>query len=637
MDFAGRGLPVCVKEKAMSVSYRSHLHSIIVHVMSLGLLAGAMAQTYAVAQETTDAQTEGTTKQNDLSWKPHRFATAQPRYAEGSSPPRAETIPDSSTVTRDVAQNATTPPASVSLPDKVPAATPMPIRPRKPQTAPYAPLRGSIAEGMQQMGDWFTTAGKTSQQSSAPQTTDMAEKTFVERMMRTPQGPEVRPNSNQDTRYASTQPEPTQRLGGGLAPRYEQGPAETNRPGSTGTRRQPERVAMNVDGIPSVMTRAPQAAAIDTSPRMPQGTASNSSDSKTMPQTETIDPPLIIETTPEELQYNKQVEMDVSPADGMWMGRYPAEMHVESFYDDPYACDEEGGALPFHCCDGRICRWLRRLGKPYYGWRWYRDFTASAGVTGFQNEDDFGTLGNFGVNEYLNWSMPLWNAFGIGWQVGVRGVQSNFHRSTIGTLSRNNREQTFVTTGFFTRAFKGRGLQGGVVWDYLHDSYFENINVAQVRSELSYVWGYHEFGFWGAQNVAEEGIGFIPTAEGSSENLYTAFYRLQFGDANEWRVWGGSTATQAGIVGSSIRAPLSKSLAIEGTFTHLFPGRHEQYTLNPPGGGAPIQINAQPKSWNVSINIVYYPARRARRSLASPYRPLFDVADNGSLIRSIKN
>ena len=38
-------------------------------------------------------------------------------------------------------------------------------------------------------------------------------------------------------------------------------------------------------------------------------------------------------------------------------------------------------------------------------------------------------------------------------------------------------------------------------------------------------------------------------------------------------------------------------------------------------------------AWNVSVNLVYYPAGRSRRSLASPYRPLFDVADNGNMIR----
>jgi hypothetical protein len=35
------------------------------------------------------------------------------------------------------------------------------------------------------------------------------------------------------------------------------------------------------------------------------------------------------------------------------------------------------------------------------------------------------------------------------------------------------------------------------------------------------------------------------------------------------------------------------------------------------------------------VNVVYYPAGRSRRSLASPYRPLFEVADNGSLIRTL--
>jgi hypothetical protein len=38
----------------------------------------------------------------------------------------------------------------------------------------------------------------------------------------------------------------------------------------------------------------------------------------------------------------------------------------------------------------------------------------------------------------------------------------------------------------------------------------------------------------------------------------------------------------------------------------------------------------------VSVNVVWYPAGRSRRSLSSPYRPLFDVADNGSMIRSIE-
>ena len=42
-------------------------------------------------------------------------------------------------------------------------------------------------------------------------------------------------------------------------------------------------------------------------------------------------------------------------------------------------------------------------------------------MTAFENEVDLGLKGNFGTNEYLNFGMPLWNAFGLGWQVGASG------------------------------------------------------------------------------------------------------------------------------------------------------------------------------------------------------------------------
>ncbi|NBX31031.1 hypothetical protein EBR04_11425, partial [bacterium] len=295
---------------------------------------------------------------------------------------------------------------------------------------------------------------------------------------------------------------------------------------------------------------------------------------------------------------------------GMWMGQYPAQVHVESFYDDPYACeDEEVWCLPLWVHDGQFCAWLRRFGRPYYGWRWYRDFTASAGVTSFTNPTDLGINGNYGVNEYLNWAMPFWNAFGIGWQVGARGVQANFQPTTLtvdGTpFTKGSRDQVFVTTGFFTRAFEGRGLQGGAVYDYLSDGWFADINVAQIRSELSYVWGYHEIGYWGAQNVTEQLGLFTPRRQtrltGTTVDLYTAFYRLHFGDANEWRVWGGASGNGDGIVGSSMRAPMSRSLALEGTFTYLIPKQTEQATIDEIGTSATFG----PAAWNVSVNLVY--------------------------------
>jgi len=411
-----------------------------------------------------------------------------------------------------------------------------------------------------------------------------------------------------------------------------------------------ERIAMNADTMPSVVTRGPQAAAVDDAPgRLPA--ASQPSVAQTLPSpapAASIPPSTTLELDmggmPTEMP-GMSMEGGFDPAmagqasdPGMWMGQYPAQVHVESFYDDPYACEDDEP-----CCiwehDGRICAWLRRFGRPYYGWRWYRDFTASAGVTSFTNPTNLGIAGNYGVNEYLNWAMPFWNAFGIGWQLGARGVQTNFQSTTLnvgGTpFTVGSRDQVFVTTGFFTRAFEGRGLQGGAVYDYLSDGWFQDINVAQIRSEVSYVWGYHEIGYWGAHNVTEQLGIFTPRQStqltGTSLDFYTAFYRLHFGDANEWRVWGGASGNGDGLVGSSMRAPMSRSLALEGTFTYLIPKQTERVSIDSIGTTATYG----PAAWNVSVNLVYYPAGRSRRSLASPYRPLFDVADNGSMIRTL--
>ena len=84
-----------------------------------------------------------------------------------------------------------------------------------------------------------------------------------------------------------------------------------------------------------------------------------------------------------------------------------------------------------------------------------------------------------------------------------------------------------------------------------------------------------------------------------------------------------------GIIGSLLRAPLSRSLAREGTFTYLIPGQTRSVDVT----GSGITSNFSPAAWNVGLNLVWYPAGRSRRGLASPYRPLFEVADNGSMIR----
>ena len=622
----------------------------------------------AVAAETSGRgrATADSPAQTELKWKPHRAATAAAQPAPEATAAKDDTAADDTAEPGRVAPAPLAavappaeasprpapsgPPATVSLPPDVP---PIAEAARGPNS--YAPLRGRPAGRLEDWSGPNRVPGGMRQAAAPKSTWDM----FNVDLVRAPQGDAPRPILAAEGRQAMAMQRvagrvpgnggTADRLGGGLAPRFT--------PAGNGSR--PERLAMKVDGIPSVMAQAPQVGALDDAGvpgRIPPGAGAGAATAPAKgnaqplptPATEGIGLPdtTFVESAPadygpeggEQFDPTMMSDSGMSGPDGMMLGEYPPRMHVESFYDDPYECedDECSPCMHYH---GQMCMWLRQFGKPYYGWHWYRDFTASAGVMGFTNDSNLGLNGNFGTNEYLNWAMPFWNAFGVGWQLGARATQSGFQSTTLttpgGRLQTSDRQQVFVTSGFFTRAFEGRGLQGGAVYDYLSDTWFDNVDVSQVRAELSYVWGYHEFGVWTANNVANQnsksGTPLQRQTVGTTYDMYCGFYRLQFGDANEWKVWGGATGDGDGIIGSLLRAPMSRSLALEGTFTYLIP--KDSKTIDVDGAGTGLGYS--PAAWNVGLNLVYYPAGRSRRSLASPYRPLFEVADNGSMIRQI--
>jgi hypothetical protein len=451
------------------------------------------------------------------------------------------------------------------------------------------------------------------------------------RLFRTPPGESGRPMTTSGVTAGDYRSQPLS-----MAPRFDGQSSASSRPAQ-----RPPRFAMNADDLPSVMSQAP-----GKTPAGPQAGPTPMGD---------LPPPMTGESFGAESFHadhgmagggmpggDVPFEMETSTASsGMWMGGYP-DGGFDPFAVDPCCPEDQCGFCPGCSTSGRFCAWLRQFGRPYYGWRWYRDFTASVGITGFEAPADLGIGGNFGVNEYANFGMPFWNAFGIGWQLGVRGVQADFQRTTINGLTDDPfrtsiREQVFLTTGFYTRAFEGRGLQFGAVWDYQHDNWYDNVNLAQIRGEISYVWHAHEVGFWGSANYDTEPFTTRAiSGNASTIDLYALFYRLHFGDANEWKVWGGGTENGDGLIGTLFRAPMSRSLALEGTFTYLIPGNTTTYPLGTDDDGDEISITTADAAWNVSVNVVFYPACRSRRGLASPYRPLFEVADNGSMIRSLE-
>jgi len=259
-------------------------------------------------------------------------------------------------------------------------------------------------------------------------------------------------------------------------------------------------------------------------------------------------------------------------------------------------------------------------GLPWLGWGghggWLRNFSIFAGVHGFKGPFDLGQNGNFGLHEGVNFGSPLGGPCGVGYQVGFQAVHSNF--SGAGTGPGSDRNQIFFTTGIFRRALCG-GLQWGVAFDLLHDSYYASAEMKQIRAELALVRaGCREIGFWGAFGVGDDNFTLHEQMTLALEptDLYAFFYRRYFSGGGQGRVWTGLTGEGDAIFGADCTVPLGTSWALQTNFNYLIPEE---------GSAAGGQ---QEESWGVMIQLVWYPGRPARCVFQNPYHPLFNVADN---------
>lgn len=301
-------------------------------------------------------------------------------------------------------------------------------------------------------------------------------------------------------------------------------------------------------------------------------------------------------------------------------------------YEGCGACDSYGDCSCGTCGGGYPGCWW----GPFWGWQqywhrqrwWISNFSFFAGVHGFKGVADNGRNGNFGFHEGFNWGAPLGGPFCLGYQLGLQGVHSDFSGHQAGEddlIRRADRDQLFFTGGLFRRAPCG-GLQGGVVFDLLHDRYYATANLRQIRTESALVFscGLREIGFWGAFGVgddaldlydgdlAEDGIVLLKPTD-----TYSLFYRRHFSGGGQGRVWAGLSGNGDALIGGDCTVPLGTSWALENSFTYLVPKE---------GHGEGAQ---EEETWNVSIHLVWYPCREARCAINSPFHPLFRVADNG--------
>jgi hypothetical protein len=253
-----------------------------------------------------------------------------------------------------------------------------------------------------------------------------------------------------------------------------------------------------------------------------------------------------------------------------------------------------------------------------------KEITLYGGVQGFKGPlDDFRDRGNFGVSGGFNLGGRMsWLPWpGLGFQVGYQGSHNQFHGSTENENHNDSYGQQFVTAGLFHRSCVG--FQYGAVYDMMRDERITAVSFHQIRGLVSVVneWG-GEIGFTFAASSADETlVGVVGTAQEariySPIDQYLGFWRYHSCGGGEFRVFGGGGGGY-GIVGGDIFAPLNESWSLQTGFTYY----------SPSGSG---QTAAQEEGWNLGINLVWHYGCSAKRWYKSPWRPMFNVADNGSL------
>jgi hypothetical protein len=260
----------------------------------------------------------------------------------------------------------------------------------------------------------------------------------------------------------------------------------------------------------------------------------------------------------------------------------------------------------------------------------FQEVMIVTGVHGFKgplDQDPFGgqnrDSGNFGFQEGINIGAKI-PFLDWGYQFGYEAMQSELSGDA-NTGDSNAFTQSFVTAGIFHRT--PNGLQGGVAWDWLHDERHGGADFTQLRGELSLVnCGCHECGVMGSIHLNENKFDAIGTNEETTRisaqatNQYLAFYRMHGCRGGEGRVFGGIDDDSDGIVGADFLLPMCGCWSLQSEFTYLIPDN---------GGGT---LGSQQEAWNLAINLVWHWKNHARECHSNPYRPLFNVADNGSFI-----
>jgi hypothetical protein len=285
------------------------------------------------------------------------------------------------------------------------------------------------------------------------------------------------------------------------------------------------------------------------------------------------------------------------------------------------SCCDRGG-----CPDGLADCWLGKIGLLLNRGEYFsgaQGFKAPAFST--DNGNQLAQDSSFGFNAGANFGVPLCKlTCGLmSGQIGVRAVSSDHSGAP---FTSDNRQQLFVTAGFFRRV--DNGLQFGCVADFLEERWFVDSSLVQIRGDLAWVfYGDNAMGFRFTQNVQDD----VSTGRfngqpvtnliTSSQDNYRAYYRqsgINNGYADLYLGWSENKHFVGGI---DFDLPLTERLALQSSVTYFYPQDDRELLAN--GGNAN-------EAWNIGVGMVFRP--QGRCYYQNYDRPILPVADNGTMV-----
>ena len=242
---------------------------------------------------------------------------------------------------------------------------------------------------------------------------------------------------------------------------------------------------------------------------------------------------------------------------------------------------------------------------------------------------------NFGFYGGFNFGVPLCRlTCGVlSGQIGLRSVQTNFSGNE---FTNESRDQLFVTAGLYRRV--DYGLQFGVVGDYLQDEFYGDAGLSQIRADLGWVYaGGNIFGFRYAGAQDNDVIsGIFNGNDFTGQNVrvhdqYRFYYRSNGPNGGYGELFAGWTEDNQTILGLDFDVPISEKIAIETNLTYFFNDDAADAVFP----NTTFQGSNAEEAWNISVGFVYRP--QGRRYYKNYDRPLFDVADNGTMLVRRRN